>query len=68
MDFRKHFTVPTGFLYDRIAAGEVLRRAVIPPIHSHNLLHRFYGYQSRVALPPVLRLSVQGGPARTRGA
>lgn len=51
IDFRKHFTVPTSFLYDRVAAGDVVRRAVIPPIHSHDLVHRFYGYQSRVALP-----------------
>lgn len=51
IDFRKHFTVPTGFLYDRIVAGDVVRRAVVPPVHSHDLMHRFYGYQSRVALP-----------------
>lgn len=51
IDFRKHFTVPTGFLYDRVSTGDVVRRAVIPPIHSHDLIHRFYGYQSRVALP-----------------
>jgi hypothetical protein len=52
LDFRKQFTVATGFLYDRIAAGVVTRRAIVPPIHSHDLMHRFYGYQSRIALPP----------------
>lgn len=50
LDFRKHFTVPTGFLYDRIAAGDVKRRAIVPAIYSHDLMHRFYGFQSRVAI------------------
>ena len=50
LDFRKHFTVPTGFLYDPIAAGDVKRRAIVPAIHSHDLMHRFYGFQSRVAI------------------
>jgi hypothetical protein len=51
IDFRKHFTVPTGFLHGRIAAAETVRRAVLPPVYSHDLIHRFYNYQSRIAIP-----------------
>ena len=51
IDFRKHFTVPTGFLYDRISVGGVTRRAVVPPFYSHQLMQRFYGYQARIAIP-----------------
>jgi hypothetical protein len=52
IDFRKHFTVPSVYVYDRVAAKDTVRIAIVPPIYSHDLMHRFYGYLSRVALPP----------------
>jgi hypothetical protein len=49
-DFRKHFSLPTAFLYDRLAAAGVGRVAVMAPVYSHDLVQRFFNYQSRVAL------------------
>ena len=51
IDFRRHFAVPTEQLYQGVTAGLVQRLAVVPPIHLHDLIHRFYGYLSRVAVP-----------------
>ncbi len=50
LDFRKFVALPTGFLYDGVTAGGVRRLAVIPPVYLHDLVHRFHGYLSRVAI------------------
>jgi hypothetical protein len=50
MDFRKVLAVPTGFLYEGIRGGGVQRLAVVPAFHIHDIVHRYHGYHSRVAL------------------
>jgi hypothetical protein len=51
LDFKKTLALPTLQLYEGIRDGGVTRRAVVPPIFLHDLVHRFFGYLSRVALP-----------------
>jgi hypothetical protein len=50
LDFRKHSTVPTSLLYEQLSPSAT-RAAVVPPYFLHDLVHRFYGYLSRVAIP-----------------
>jgi len=50
LDFKKTVAAPTPAVYDGLAHG-VVRVAVIPPVYLHDLMHRFYGFHSRVALP-----------------
>lgn len=51
LDFKKVTSVPTGALYEGILLGEVKRLALIPDVWIHDLIHRFYGFLSRVAVP-----------------
>lgn len=51
LDFKKTFGFPTNRLYQGLSKGAVSRVAVVPPIFLHDLLHRFYTFLSRVALP-----------------
>jgi hypothetical protein len=51
MDFKKLFAIPTGGLYQNITAGHIHRLALVPPVYLHDLMHRFYGFLSRVGLP-----------------
>jgi hypothetical protein len=51
LDFRKAFTVPPEHLYDGIGSGRVTRMALMPPVYMQHLMHRFYSYVSRIALP-----------------
>jgi hypothetical protein len=51
LDFRRAFSVFTEDLYSALLAGSVRRIGVIPAVHLHDLMHRFYGYLSRVGLP-----------------
>ena len=62
LDLRTPFAVPAALLYEQLFDGEAAasRLGVIPDVHSHDLMHRFYTYQARVALPPVP--SGQAGP------
>ena len=50
LDFRKHSTVPTPLLYEQLTPAAT-RTAVVPVYFLHDLMHRFYGYLSRVAIP-----------------
>jgi hypothetical protein len=50
LDFKKTFGVPTRALYDGLTHG-VQRVALIPPVYLHDLMHKFYTFHSRVALP-----------------
>ena len=50
LDFKKVYGLPIDNLYAGIRAG-VVRVAVVPPIFLHDILHRFFGFQSRVAVP-----------------
>lgn len=67
LDLRTPFAVPAGVLYEQLAEVEVdaARVGVIPDIHSHDLMHRFYSYQSRVALPPAPADVAAQEPRRT---
>jgi hypothetical protein len=51
LDFKKAFGLSPESIYEGIRTGHVVRLAVIPPIYLHHLMHRFYGFLSRVALP-----------------
>jgi len=50
-DFKKVFGIPTGNLYKAVHSGAVRRVAQVAPIYLHDLIHRFFAFQSRVALP-----------------
>lgn len=51
LDFKKVFGLPTKWLYLALNEGSVRRVALVPPIFLHDLIHRFFAFQSRVALP-----------------
>lgn len=51
LDFKKIFSLSTEKLYLGLHGGSIKRIALIPPIYIHDLIHRFYGFFSRVALP-----------------
>jgi len=51
LDFKKAFALPTEALYMGIDAGSARRVAVVPPVYIHDLMHRFYGFLSRVGIP-----------------
>jgi hypothetical protein len=51
VDFKRVVGIRTDELYDGILGGGVARIAVIPPYYLHDIIHRFYGFLSRVAIP-----------------
>jgi hypothetical protein len=52
MDFKKTIGLPTFAVYQGIAASEGISRvAVVPPVYLHQLIHRFFGFLSRIGLP-----------------
>jgi hypothetical protein len=51
LDFKKVISVPSDRLYDGVLAGDIERIALLPEYYVHHLIHRFYGFLSRVALP-----------------
>ncbi len=51
LDFKKPLTIPTSMLYEGVRLFRVRRLGVVPPIYLHDLIQRFYGFLSRVALP-----------------
>lgn len=51
IDFRGHFAIPSSLAYDALGRGEAERLGVVPDVYLHDLVQRFYSYQSRVALP-----------------
>ena len=50
LDFKKTLALPTENLYLALAQG-VSRLALVPSPYIHDLMHRFYGFLSRVGLP-----------------
>jgi len=50
LDFKIYFTLPTDELYARLGHG-VLRRSILTTPYVEHLAHRFFKFQSRVALP-----------------
>jgi hypothetical protein len=51
LDFKRVSTVSTSALYEGLLLREVRRIAHIPDVHIHDLIHRFYSFLSRVAVP-----------------
>lgn len=51
LDFKKVTSVPTAALYEGILLDDVKRIALIPDVWIHDLIHRFFGFLSRVAVP-----------------
>jgi adenylate cyclase len=51
IDFKRTVSISTERLYDGVLAGDTERLALVPPQYLHDLIHRFYGFLSRVALP-----------------
>ncbi len=51
LDFKKTLALPTSNMYDGLRTGGVKRVAVVPAVHVHDLIHRYYGFLSRVGLP-----------------
>lgn len=51
LDFKKTLSLPTQALYEGLDKGSVRRVAVVPPVYLHDLMHRFYGFLSRVGVP-----------------
>lgn len=51
LDFKRAWGVPTRGLYRALSAGALGRLGVVPPIHVHDLMHRFYAFLSRVGVP-----------------
>lgn len=51
IDFKKTFALPTASIYRGIATSAVDRIGIVPAIYIHDLVHRFYSFLSRVALP-----------------
>jgi hypothetical protein len=50
IDFRRPVPIPTVVLYDAVLEGSLGRRAIVPPVYLHDLMHRFFAYQSRVGV------------------
>jgi hypothetical protein len=51
IDFKKALAIPTKSLYEGLRVQGVKRIALIPDKYIHDLMHRYYGFLSRVALP-----------------
>lgn len=51
IDFKKSLAIPTHSLYEGIRVQGVKRVVLIPNIYIHDLMHRYYGFLSRVGLP-----------------
>lgn len=50
IDFKRHFTIPSDELYERVRAV-AKRRTVLAPIYAQHLSNRFASFLARVALP-----------------
>jgi hypothetical protein len=51
LDFKRATSLGMDELYDGLYTGDIERIAMLPPYHIHDLIHRFYGFLSRVAIP-----------------
>jgi hypothetical protein len=51
IDFKKTLAIRTAGLYEGVGTQSVTRLGVMAPIYLHDLMHRFYGFLSRVGLP-----------------
>lgn len=51
VDFKRATSIECGDLYSGVLGGDVERIALVPAYYLHDVIHRFYGFLSRVALP-----------------
>lgn len=51
IDFKRSFMERPRSLYAAIETGYCSRIAIVPPIYVHDLMHRFFGFHSRVGTP-----------------
>jgi hypothetical protein len=51
LDFKKVYGLPVTHVYQGVTSGGISRIAIVPSPYLHDLIHRFYGFQSRVAVP-----------------
>ena len=51
LNFKRIFSVPTDSLYQAATSGNVRRIALVPIPFLQDLIHRFYAFHSRVAVP-----------------
>lgn len=51
IDFKKALAIPTKSLYEGLRVKGVKRMALIPNIYLHDLMHRYYGFLSRIGVP-----------------
>jgi hypothetical protein len=51
MDFKRVVGLRPQNLYEALLTRAVQRLAIVPPVYLQDLMHRFYGFQSRVGQP-----------------
>jgi len=51
LDFKRTYMENTPSLYEGLMLGSIQKFAMIPPVYIHDLMHRFFGFHSRVGLP-----------------
>ena len=50
MDFKRVFSIPTERLYEGLLSGEIGCVATLVESNMHDVIHRFYGFLSRIAV------------------
>ena len=66
LDFKKVIAIPCSGLYEALRQNGIKRVAVVPAIHSHDLMHRFYGFWSRVGLPTPSLIGYELAPTNAQ--
>lgn len=51
LDFKRIVPACTEDLYDAIRVGQTQRAALVPDLFIHDLIHRFFSFHARIALP-----------------
>jgi len=51
IDFKKAFSLPVDRVYEGVLSLTVQRVAVLHEVNVHDVIHRFYGFLSRIAVP-----------------
>lgn len=51
LDFKRAFMETPESLYPAIFAGSIKRHAIVPSVYLQDLMHRFFGFHSRVGWP-----------------
>jgi len=51
MDFHRTIGIHPFAIYEGVTQRDISRIAVVPPVYVHDLMHRYFGFLSRVGLP-----------------